>query len=78
MPSNERAHRIGWLRPLLQPEVDALLVDVHAGRLGPRIVVSENLDEAAVARRARIGDDDAEKRALLGTRRPNSTAILLI
>jgi hypothetical protein len=29
--------------------------------------VSEDFDERGIARRARIGDDDAEERALLGS-----------
>src|SRR5581483_5092289 len=66
MPRDQRAHRIGRLRTLLEPEVDALFVDLHDRRLGARVVVAEDFDERAVARRARIGDHDAEERTLLG------------
>src|SRR5262245_28664050 len=66
MAVDERAHRVGRHRAALQPEVDALLVHLHDGGLGARVVVTEDLDERAVARRARIGDDDAEERTLLG------------
>src|SRR5207302_3896732 len=59
-PGHQRADRIRGLRPLLHPVVHALLIDVDEGRLRARIVVAEDLDEAAVARGARIGDDDAE------------------
>ena len=67
VPGDQRADRVRRLRALLQPVVDALPVDVDEGRLGARIVVTEDLDEAAVARGARIGDDDAEERTLLRT-----------
>src|SRR5919197_5896715 len=67
MPCDQRPHRIGRLRALLQPVIDALLVDLHDGRLVARGVVSEDFDERAVARGARISDDDAEERTLLGS-----------
>ena len=50
---DQRAHRIRRLRALLQPVVDALLVHLHDRRLGARIVVAEDFDEASCrARRA--------------------------
>src|SRR5215510_8511947 len=48
---------------------DALLVERDAlGMLArqQRVVGAELLDEAAIARAARIGDDDVEERPLLG------------
>ena len=51
MPRDQRAHRVGRARALRQPVVQPLAVDLHLRRLGPRIVVPEDLDEAAVARR---------------------------
>src|SRR3954453_13121509 len=67
MTRDQRPHRVGRLRALLQPVVDPLGVDLHDRRLAARVVMSEDFDERAVARRARIGDDDAEERALLGS-----------
>src|SRR5437870_4852365 len=67
MPRYQCTDRIRGLRPLFQPVIHALLIDVDKRRLRARIVVSEDLDEAAVARGARIGDDDAEERTLFGT-----------
>src|SRR5882672_671521 len=67
MPLDQRSHSVGRDRTLLQPEVDALFVDLHDGRLGAGIVMSEDFDERAVARRTRIGDYDAEERTLLGS-----------
>ena len=57
------------LRADRQPMRDALGVELHAlGRIlrQQRVVGAELLDEAAVARRAAVGDDDAVIRALLG------------
>src|ERR1043166_1193140 len=67
MTRNQRPNGIRRLRALLDPEVDALLVHLHDSRLGARVVMSEDLDERAVARGARIGDDDAKEGAFLGT-----------
>ncbi len=64
---HERAHRIGGLRPLLQPVREPLAIERQRLGLRARIVVAQHLDEAAVARRSRIGDDDTEERSLLGT-----------
>src|SRR4030095_9321314 len=58
---------VGRHRAALEPEIDALLVHLDDGGLGARGVVSEDFDERAVARRAGIGDDDAEERTLLGS-----------
>src|SRR6476646_6224189 len=67
MTLDQRAHRIGRLRAFADPVVHALPLDVHEGRPGALVVVSEDFDERAVAGGAGIGDDDAEIRALLGT-----------
>jgi len=64
---NQGTDGVRGLRAFGNPVVDALFLHVHERRFGAGIVVAEDLDEAAVARRARIGDDDAEERALLGT-----------
>src|SRR5262249_20572439 len=55
----------GRLRPFLQPVREALAIERQRLRLGARIVVSQHLDETAVARRPRIGDDDSKERPLL-------------
>src|SRR5665213_2919606 len=67
MTRHQRAHRIGRLRALADPVLHAFAVDLHDGRLGARVVVSENFDEGAVSRGARIGHDDAEERTFLGS-----------
>src|SRR6185369_12456212 len=64
---DQRTHRIGRLRAFADPVVDALLLHVHEGRAGARVVMSEDFDERAVAGGPGIGDDDAEVRTLLGT-----------
>src|ERR671912_53703 len=54
----------------LQPMRDALLVERDALSVLARqqgVVGAELLDEAAIARAARIGHDDVEERPLLGT-----------
>ena len=64
---DQRAHRIGGLRPLLQPVREPLAIELQGLGLGPRIVVPQHFDEAAVARGPGVGHDDAEKRPLLRT-----------
>src|SRR5690606_28742402 len=56
------------LRALPDPVVDARGVEHHAllGALGDGVVVAQALDVAAVARAARVGDDDVVEGALLG------------
>src|SRR5688572_19570075 len=64
----ETQHAIGRLRPDSQPMLGALGEQVHAlagiGQL--RIIGADLLDEAAVPRRAGVGDDDIVVGALLG------------
>src|SRR5437763_4536685 len=57
--------RFRGLRPLRQPVAHLLLVEVDRRRIGLRVVAPDDLDELAVARRARVGGDDAENRILL-------------
>jgi hypothetical protein len=38
---------------------DAILFEDHGGRIGARIVMPYDLDKAAIARRALIGNDHA-------------------
>ncbi len=62
----QAAHGIGRLRALCQPLFGFVFVDFDGARFGARIVVSENFDEPAVARRARVGDDETIRRLFLG------------
>ena len=52
-------HRFGWLGALADPAVGALAVENHRGRICLGIIVTQLLDECAIARRPGIGDDDA-------------------
>src|SRR3954452_21390691 len=61
----ELRHRLGRQRPLGQPAAHLLLVEVDERRIRLRVVAADDLDELAVARRARIGGDDAVDRVLL-------------
>ena len=65
----EAEHAVGRLRALREPMLDALKVELDAlgvlrGEEG--IVGPDLLDEAAVARRALVGDDDPVEGPLLG------------
>ena len=65
----EARHAVRRLRALGEPGLDLVHVELQ-----PRLVVlrqqriemAETLDEAAVARKARVGDDDVIDRTLLG------------
>src|ERR1700690_4344784 len=67
-PFPEAGDRIGQLRTLVLPVLDT--IEREAQRLfafvGDRIVEADALDETAVAAIARVGDNDVEKRTLLG------------
>src|SRR6185503_18429714 len=63
----ELRHRLGRLRALLEPAAHLLLVEVDERRIRLRVVAAHDFDELAVARRARIGRDDAVDRVLLRT-----------
>src|ERR687885_797843 len=58
-------HGLGGLRALREPVPHLLLVEVDRRRVGLRVVAPHDLDELAVARRARVGGDDAVDRVLL-------------
>src|SRR5689334_16209405 len=53
------------LRALRQPVIETLVVEADLDRRAGRIVNADVLDEATVARVARVGDDDAVVRRLL-------------
>src|SRR4051812_104930 len=58
-------HCLGGLRTLAEPVLDLRLVELDRRRVGLRVVTAHDLEEAAVARRPRIGGDDAVDRVLL-------------
>src|SRR4029453_16095466 len=59
-------HRLGRLGTLGQPGRRLLGVDLDLGGLVVGVVDAEVLEEAPVARAARVGDDDAVEGGLLG------------
>src|SRR5829696_1537393 len=61
----ERAHRVGRLRADVQPVVDAIGVEIERLFAGARLILADDLDELAVARALRVGDDDAIHGGLL-------------
>src|SRR5205823_6719438 len=61
----QNRHRLRRQRALLEPAAHLLLVEVDERRVRLRVVATDYLDELAVARRARIGGDDAVDRVLL-------------
>src|SRR5690606_5528864 len=58
--------RLGRLRADAEPVAGALDIHVQRERLRLRIVEADRLDKAPVTRRARVGDDDAVMRLMLG------------
>ena len=67
--AQETRDPLGRLRPIVQPILDPLCVDLDAVRIGfrqKRVVGTDPFDELAVARTAHVGDHDAIVRALLG------------
>src|ERR1700691_1473148 len=67
----ETRHAVGRLRALGEPALDLVHIELQPGLvvLGQqRIEMAETLDEAAIAGKARVGDDDVVDRTLLGAR----------
>src|SRR6185312_2673030 len=67
----ETHHAVGWLCALGKPGLDLVHVELQPGLAilrQQRVEVAETLDEAAVARKARVGGDDVIDRTLLGAR----------
>src|SRR5438552_2883839 len=60
--ANRRCRR---LRSLLQPGDRLLVVDLDAGRLEPRLIGAQDLDEPPVAGRPSVGRDQPIRRLLL-------------
>jgi len=63
----QRTHGVAGLGAHVQPVAGALDINAKHARLGDRIVDAERLDEAAIARRAALGGDDAVARSFFGT-----------
>src|SRR3989440_12121389 len=59
LPLQQAARRLARLCALLQPLLHFFHVDLDLDRVGHRVVVAEVLDEAAVARRARVRHHEA-------------------
>src|SRR2546422_409377 len=70
----QRAHRVGRQRALLEPGARLLRVDLDARRIGARVVVPERRDEPAVPGRPRVRDDDPEVALPLPSHAPQSNA----
>src|SRR5262249_18326447 len=66
--AEQRAHRVGGLRAAVEPVVHAIGLEVQRLLARTRSVLPDDLDELAVARAARVGDDDAVHGLLLATR----------
>src|SRR5579862_6958507 len=67
----EAHHAIGGLRALGEPGLHLVHVELQAGFVvlrQQRVEMAETLDEAAIARKARISGDDMIDRTLLGAR----------
>src|SRR5262249_6725329 len=67
----EAHHAVRRLRALGEPGLHLVHVELEAGLIvlrQQRVEIAETLDEAAVARKARVGGDDVVDGALLGAR----------
>lgn len=61
------ANGIGRLRAVLQPFESLFLVDLNLRWRSDRVIDTDLFDEASVARRAGIGNDNAVKRSFVST-----------
>src|SRR6266568_8299556 len=52
-------HGVRRLRALREPLLHPVLVELDGRRIGLRVVAADDLEELPVARRARVGHDDA-------------------
>src|SRR4030088_3323891 len=67
----ETRHTVGRLRALGEPALDLVHIELQPRFVvlrQQRIEMTEPLDETAVARKPRVGDDDMIDRTLLGAR----------
>src|SRR5262249_16921962 len=60
----QHPHRVAGLSPLLHPLRRPVQLDLDGRRIGQGIVVTDDLDEPPIPRRARIGDHNAIRRFL--------------
>src|SRR5208282_2942278 len=63
---DELPYRLAWLSASLYPAFRDVLLEGDPRRVEGRIVGADLIDEAPVAGRARVGDDDSVKRPFLG------------
>src|SRR5579872_1257810 len=66
MLRQQLADGLRQLRALRGPVVDAVALEIHAGRVGARIVGAHHLDGAAVAGAILLDNNDAVVRLLAG------------
>ena len=62
--SKQRTNRVGRLRAVVEPIVDAIGLEVERVLTLTRSILADDFDELAVARAARVGDDDTIRRLL--------------
>jgi hypothetical protein len=62
--AEERAHGVRGLGTDVEPMIDAIGIEIDRSLSRPGLILSDDLDELAIARALRIGDDDAEHRGL--------------
>src|SRR5438034_1373064 len=70
LPLQQAARRLARLCALLQPLLHFFHIDLDLHRVGHRVVVPEVLDEAAVARRARVRHHETVEGVFLGPHPP--------
>src|SRR5262249_46168875 len=70
LPFEKCPSGVRGLCALGKPPDDLLLVDLHRGRLGQRVVIANLLDEPAVSGRAGAPPHQAEERTPLGAHPP--------
>src|SRR2546430_169446 len=70
LPLQQAARRLARLCALLQPLLYFFHIDLDLHRVGNRVVVPEVLDEAAVARRARVRHHETVEGVFLGPHPP--------
>ena len=71
-PLQNRAHRVGRLRPVADPVSRPIEIDIDRRRVGDGIVVADGFDEGPVTGRAAVGGDDAVAGPFLGAHPPQA------
>src|SRR5690349_7906486 len=62
--AKQRADRVGRLCAAIEPIVDAVVLQIERLLTLTRSILADHFDELAVARAARVGDDDTVRRLL--------------